>query len=149
MTETKYTMQFTETELKLLQNALHTVKCNDNKLLNKIQKKVDTINTNKQVEAWMKVQEKEQIKLEEKVEEKVEEFKRDPKSPNSEETDRAWFEYKQILEQNKDLLEGKKTVRKYGTTIYKNEYDWFKSRYSATLKSGKGWLKKLKKVMED
>tara|TARA_R110002020_G_scaffold475709_1_gene711850 strand:- start:38 stop:466 length:429 start_codon:yes stop_codon:yes gene_type:complete len=137
MTETKYNMQLTETELKLIQNALHLVKCNEKKLLNKIEKKLDTINTKKQIDEYKK----EQIK----VEEKVEEFKRDPNSSNTEETDRAWFEYKQLLEEHKDILEGKKINKKYGETTYKNEYDFWKSRYHPSQINGKCWLKKLKK----
>ena len=54
MTETKYNMQFTESELKLLQNALHSVECNEKKLLNKIENKLNTINTKKQIDEYKK-----------------------------------------------------------------------------------------------
>ena len=143
MTETKYNMQLTETELKLLQNALHSVECNEKKLLNKIEKKLNTINTKKQIDEYKK----EQIK----VESKVEEFKMNPNSHNSKATQLAWFEYKQLLDANKTKLEkiivNKKDPR--GSKIYKTQYDWFKASYSPSLQTGKLWLKKLKKKIEE
>lgn len=143
MTETKYNMQLTETELKLLQNALHSVECNEKKLLNKIENKLNTINTKKQIDDYKKEQ------ILKKVESKVEEFKIDPNNNNSKATQLAWFEYKQLLEEHKDLLEGKKINKKDGTKTYKDQYEWFRSRYTPSQINGKGWLKKLKKKIEE
>ena len=80
---------------------------------------------------------------------KEDEFKLDPNSNNSKAVQLAWFEYKKLLDANKTKLENMKIDKKHGEIIYKNEYDFFKSRYTPSQKNGTLWLKKLKAVLDE
>ena len=98
MTETKYNMQFTEIELNFFYTSLCEIESMDekqSKLLTKIENKINKINKDKMIEY---------MKQKKKVESKVEEFKMDPNNTNSKETQLAWFEYKQLLEEHKELI---------------------------------------------
>ena len=79
---------------------------------------------------------------------KEDEFKLDPNNDNSKATQLAWFEYKKLLDANKTKLEDMKINKKHGTKTYKNQYEWFRFIYQPSLQTGKGWLKKLKAVLD-